>query len=143
MATLEEQRRYQREWVARRRAAWFSDKVCVDCASREDLELDHVDPSTKVSNSIWSWSQVRRDSEIAKCVVRCRACHLNKTIDNAEGSRAPGAFHGSSKLSRSDVEDILLRLSQGTSRRTIASAYGISTKTVSRISTGNHWSLRA
>lgn len=80
------QRRYQREWMARRRAEWFDGKVCVDCGGTERLEVDHVDrrlksPKLKKTNtSIWSWSQERRDVELAKCVVRCRDCHQRKTI---------------------------------------------------------------
>lgn len=80
-------RRYQREWVARRRAEFFADKVCVACGSSEDLELHHRDPAEKESHSIWSWSAERRDAELAKCEVRCAACHLD----------AHGKLHGTAK----------------------------------------------
>ena len=53
-ATKELQRAYQREWMARRRAAWFADKSCVRCGSTERLEIDHVDRSTKVTHALWS-----------------------------------------------------------------------------------------
>lgn len=75
---IEQRRAYAREWVANRRAEFMADKSCVDCGSTEKLELDHVDPSLKVSHSIWSWSSDRRAAEIAKCVVRCFRCHKNK-----------------------------------------------------------------
>ena len=74
-----ERRAYQLQWLANRRNAFFANKVCVDCGSEEDLELDHIDPEIKVANSIWSWSKVRRDEETAKCEVRCRACHRIRT----------------------------------------------------------------
>lgn len=93
---------YQRTWVAARRAAWFADKYYVRCGSREDLELDHIDPSTKESHNIWSWSEVRRDAEIAKCQVLCKSCHLLKTISESQqwtcrrcGGRKNGSFRRS------------------------------------------------
>jgi hypothetical protein len=70
--------KYQREWIARRRAEWFKDKRCIDCGKTDNLEIDHRDPSQKVSHSIWSWSLERRDEEAAKCDVRCHACHVNR-----------------------------------------------------------------
>lgn len=78
IADLTVRRQYQRKWVAERRAAFFAGKCCVDCGSTSGLELDHVDPSTKVHHAIWSWSEPRRLSEIAKCVVRCRSCHSSR-----------------------------------------------------------------
>ena len=80
----EEQRRYQREWIARRRSEWLSDKACLDCGATSDLEIDHLDPSSKVSHRIWSWETRRREAELAKCVVRCRGCHLRKSHDNGD-----------------------------------------------------------
>lgn len=65
--------------MTQRRAAFFQDKKCVECGSIEDLELDHVDPSTKVSHRIWTWSEVRRNEELAKCQILCRSCHQKKT----------------------------------------------------------------
>lgn len=75
-----QQREYQRKWMAQRREDFFHDKVCVDCGSSSQLEIDHVDPSQKVSHRLWSWSKARRDAELEKCVVRCKPCHLEKSI---------------------------------------------------------------
>lgn len=75
----DEKRKYQREWYARRRADYFAGKVCVDCGTNEQLELDHVDRATKVSHNIWSWSADRREAELAKCEPRCHDCHEAKT----------------------------------------------------------------
>lgn len=71
----QKQREYQRKWVAKRRQEFFHDKQCIDCGSVNKLELDHVDPKTKIHHAIWSWSQERRENEIDKCVVRCSYCH--------------------------------------------------------------------
>ena len=75
----EVKREYQRQWVARRRAEWFADKHCVKCGSTDELQLDHIDPKTKVNNSIWSWSVARRVVELEKCQVLCYPCHKVKT----------------------------------------------------------------
>lgn len=73
------QAEYQREWTARRRARWLAGKVCVICGSTEDLQVDHIDPRTKVSHHVWSWSQARREAELAKCQVLCGPHHKEKT----------------------------------------------------------------
>ncbi|QBZ72742.1 HNH endonuclease [Gordonia phage GodonK] len=80
----DKQRQYQREWRARRRDEWFADKVCVDCNTTENLQLDHVDPSLKIDHRIWSWSAARREAELAKCVVRCHDCHVVKTVAHGD-----------------------------------------------------------
>lgn len=68
-----------------RRAAWFAaNGPCVDCQSWESLELDHVDPNTKVSHRVWSWANARRLAELSKCVARCHRCHRKKTVGNNE-----------------------------------------------------------
>jgi 5-methylcytosine-specific restriction endonuclease McrA len=77
----EARRQYNREWVAKRRAAYFEDKICVKCGSVERLELDHIDPETKVTNSVWSWADEKRNIELAKCQILCHECHKQKTIE--------------------------------------------------------------
>lgn len=76
----ERQKQYQRQWIARRRAVWFADKVCAGCGSTSSLELHHLDPSTKVTHRIWSWAKERREAELAKCQVLCFDCHLQKSV---------------------------------------------------------------
>lgn len=72
-------RNYQREWIKKRRNSWFQDKCCVKCKSTKNLELDHIDPYSKISNHIWSWSKERRIQELEKCQVLCYSCHKEKT----------------------------------------------------------------
>jgi hypothetical protein len=79
MATREAQREYQRAWCARRRSSYFSGKTCVDCGSPDNLQLDHIDRTTKVDHRVWSWSEQRRAEELKKCVPRCQPCHAKKT----------------------------------------------------------------
>lgn len=90
-ANVEDKRKAQNAWRAKRRADWFAENgPCVDCGSWEDLRLDHVDASTKVDHRVFSWSEARRLLELAKCVVRCQPCHVIKTRfhkENAKGSQ--------------------------------------------------------
>jgi len=72
--------------MKRIRREWFKKSgPCVDCGSWKNLETDHIDPATKVSHKVWSWSEQRRSEELAKCVVRCHDCHRKKT--NAQLAR--------------------------------------------------------
>ncbi len=48
---------YSRKWAADRRAAFFLDKECAWCGSRENLELDHIDPGPCPQNDVkQNWS---------------------------------------------------------------------------------------
>jgi len=76
----EKQREYQRRYVARARRSWLKEHgPCVRCNSRKKLEVDHIDRSTKVSHSVWSWSPQHREAELSKCQVLCSECHKKKT----------------------------------------------------------------
>ena len=75
-------RDYQRDWVKRRRESWVAaNGPCAKCGSGEALEVDHVDPSTKLCNpgAIWSRRAEFRELELAKCQVLCKRCHKVKT----------------------------------------------------------------
>ena len=78
-ATRSEQQKYQREWCAKRRVAYLADKSCVECGTRQSLEVDHIDPGQKVTHRIWSWSDERRAAELAKCQILCTTHHKAKT----------------------------------------------------------------
>ena len=83
-----------------RRENWFLENgPCVECGSDKNLHLDHIDPSTKVSHKIWSWSESRMLEELAKCQVLCRPCHEEKTAkENSE--RQGGPKHGTAHMYR-------------------------------------------
>jgi len=82
---IEEQREYDKRWRAERRTQWINEQggKCVDCDSTEQLEIDHVDYKLKACNvaTLWSRKKDIRDKELVKCVVRCNACHMLKTIE--------------------------------------------------------------
>lgn len=90
MDRKEYMRKYQRKWMARRRKEFFDDKSCIECGATENLELDHIDPSEKISHKIWSWAESKRLSEIAKCQVLCGECHKKKTKEWYRQNRKHG-----------------------------------------------------
>lgn len=55
---------------------------CVVCGTTEDLQLDHIDPTTKLIDvgKMWGVSEVRFWTEIAKCQLLCRKHHIEKTV---------------------------------------------------------------
>jgi hypothetical protein len=88
----ERQKKYAREWLARRRSTWLKENgPCVNCGSWKGLEVDHVDPKKKVDHRVWSWSVERRNKELSKCQVLCARCHKKKTSD----ARIAKIGHGS------------------------------------------------
>lgn len=90
----DKKREYQRKWIAQRKAEYFKGKTCTKCGTSDDLQLDHIDRTKKVSHSIWSWSQVRREAELDKCQVLCIPCHRTKTNDDVYGDWKHGTTRG-------------------------------------------------
>lgn len=56
--------------------------VCVVCGSTKDLQLDHLNPSTKKFNlgKLWSTNLENFLEELTKCQLLCFTCHQAKTI---------------------------------------------------------------
>jgi hypothetical protein len=133
MATPEEQREYQRKWIAARRAKWFSDKRCVDCGTKDELQLDHVDRKLKISHNIWSWSWQRIATETVKCVVRCRPCHIKKSLLYEEAG-------GNYKITRQIVEEIRRKYNTTSIlQKDLGIQYGLSKSQISRIVNDEQW----
>lgn len=90
-------RKYQRRWLSARRQAWFrAHGPCVRCGSWDDLEIDHIDPKTKITSVVWSWAEKRRDRELLKCQVLCHRCHVMKSIEARDWKLRPEAPEGES-----------------------------------------------
>lgn len=121
MATREAQREYQRRWLAERRATWFRNRVCIDCGTADGLELDHIDPRQKVTHKVWSWSAVRRNVELAKCVARCEKCHAKKSGREV----ARGERHGRSLASTEQVLEIRRRVAAGEKQTEVGLSMGL------------------
>lgn len=85
---IAKKREYQNKWKAQRRLDWIvsQNSTCVECGNVDGpWEVDHVDPSTKVSSAIWSWSKVRMAEELEKCQLLCKSCHREKTNKELSG----------------------------------------------------------
>ena len=97
MATVEDQRKFQRERCRKRRAyavAIFGGK-CQKCGSTDKLEFDHVDPKDKKYNisNMWQWKSERIREELLKCQLLCSRCHRDKTGRCKHGSKAMYTKH--------------------------------------------------
>lgn len=107
-ADPDKQREYGRLWRAKRHDDWFAENgPCIDCGSWDDLQIDHLDPKQKVSHKVWSWTKVRMDEELTKCVVRCSPCHRKK--GQVEGDYGAG----SRRISTENVAEIRQRYADG------------------------------
>jgi 5-methylcytosine-specific restriction endonuclease McrA len=121
--------------MQRRRADWLTaNGPCKKCGSWKDLEVDHVDPASKVSHRIWSWSDARRAIELAKCQVLCATCHNEKAQHNQEF--ANGEANGQTKLTAVEVHKI--RQASGTLSQ-IATRFTLPKSTVASIRSGRRW----
>ena len=56
--------------------------ACVVCGATEDLQLDHLNPSTKKFNlgKLWSTNLENFLEELTKCQLLCFTCHQLKTV---------------------------------------------------------------
>src|SRR5574343_493641 len=63
---------------------------CEKCGSKEKLELDHIDPSTKIFNisSKIHHRFIKIVSELQKCQLLCQKCHLVKTKEDRNSIQA-------------------------------------------------------
>jgi hypothetical protein len=128
-ADPDRQREYMRKWMADRRAEWFAaNGPCIDCGAWNDLQLDHVDAEAKVTHRVWSWTRVRREAELAKCVARCRSCHVRKTSAAQESPRA--MRHPRSLLTTEQVREVRRRAEAGESQAALGREFGVSHKYV-------------
>jgi hypothetical protein len=131
-ADPDKQRAYQAAWIRSRREAWLAEHgPCIDCGSWDQLEVDHLDSTTKVTHRIWSWSMARRTTELEKCVVRCTHCHGVKTAAHGEHT---------SRIGIAAVMEIRQRRAQGTPIKQLAAEFGIDRRNVLRIVKMEAWS---
>ena len=130
-------RDYQRAWISKRRLEYFEGKYCERCGSSEDLQLDHVDPDKKISHRIWSWSEERREEEIAKCQVLCKPCHRSKTFDQ----RPKGSNTANSRLTEEQVVEIRELYQSGSwTYQRLADRYHVGKRTVADVIKRVTWS---
>jgi len=144
-------REYQRQWrekhkgyhaayQARRKAEWFAQNgPCRKCGGWENLEVDHIDPSTKITHNIWCWPLERRLAELAKCQVLCESCHLEKTKQDLRSINRNFALQGRHVLRPDMVRFIRAWSSAGMGHRGIAAILNIHHATVYSVLVGKSW----
>lgn len=88
---------YMRAWYERRRAQAVAGLGghCARCDETEDLQFDHIDPSSKTMTiaKMWTASEVRFQAELAKCQLLCQPHHNEKTLAE-RGFTAGKGRHG-------------------------------------------------
>lgn len=143
---LMDRNEYMRKWYAGR-VATMHQKLggkCAECGGVNNLEIDHIDPTTKVTNvtTLWnkSWEEINR--ELAKCQLLCTEHHQEKSAH--EGSqtknRLRGEENGSSKLTWQLVQRIRKMYADGASiKYQIAPELGINRHTVMRVVQNKTW----
>ncbi len=79
----DDMREYMRNWRERRRtrARQMLGGKCGQCGADGAIEFDHIDPSTKkcAIAAMWTASEEKFNSEVAKCQLLCGECHKEKT----------------------------------------------------------------
>lgn len=115
------------------REDWFAaNGPCKSCGSVEKLELDHIEPDTKVSHTVWSWTPMRRCLELKKCQVLCRKCHRKKTALN-RGRLRGCTVRSLRKISDKQVLKAVLLRQMGKTVREIAKQFGVSHATITKL----------
>jgi hypothetical protein len=68
---------------------------CIDCGSKKELEFDHIEPKEKSFSiaKLWSVKEEEFWKEINKCNLRCKNCHIIKTVLQNGQTMAKGT-HG-------------------------------------------------
>jgi len=144
MRTKEEQRRYQNEWVKRRRLEWIKENgPCVKCGTWSNLQVDHKVNLEKeiATRSLWSLSpkNPQRVKELAKCQVLCRKCHRGKTDSIDSLHRVRGDEHPRAKLTEPQVKEIRRLRAKNWTQRAIAHKFGVSRQAVEKICNRKTW----
>lgn len=68
---------------------------CVTCSGKEDLQFDHINPSSKAYDVGKRLLDAREKvlAELAKCQLLCHRCHIAKTLED-KGQENARQMHG-------------------------------------------------
>ncbi len=140
--SIKEQRKYQREWMQARRSEWVkAHGPCQECGSAENLEIDHIDPFSKLikPGQIWGRRKKVREAELAKCQVLCNECHAKKSVIDLIARSSRGENRPSSKLTNEQVIEIRMKRLQGETYRLLAECYQVHFTTIGQICRRERW----
>ncbi len=96
-AIAQQQTDYINKLIQQRRKQWINENgPCKNCGSFDNLEVDHIDPSTKAihTSHIWTREERIRIRELSKCQVLCKPCHQNKTSKENKKEVTHGTISG-------------------------------------------------
>lgn len=114
---------------------------CVVCLTTDNLQFDHVDPTTKLFNigsGSKNVSEKRFWAEVAKCQLLCLPHHEEK--GKTDGSQTfYGESNGRAKLRELDVKYIRKLHELGHTQVAIAKEFGVSNAAVHLILAGKTW----
>ncbi len=117
----------------RAKSVKFLGGKCVDCGRTDELQFDHKDPTTKITNIARlltsSWDKIK--IELVKCQLLCYDCHHNKTIESKDKQH---------KLTFAEADGI--RIKYQTSKYThqeLAIIYKVSKSTIAKILRNEHY----
>jgi 5-methylcytosine-specific restriction endonuclease McrA len=112
---------------------------CARCGSNDNLEVDHLDPGSKLIQPAKLWSMApdnpKRIAELAKCQVLCETCHLAKTKAELRELHR-GEKSSTATLTDEQAKEVKQRLSLGERSIDIARELKVSKNAISRIKRG-------
>lgn len=131
----EEFRRANNKKISDRRLAWLKKNgPCTKCGSNKDLEVDHINPSTKIGHNFWSWSKPRRDAEAIKCQALCSVCHRKKSAKESSDLQRGQPKFNYRKHSTETIKRLFeLHFGLGLSQRAACKELGVSRSVLSDI----------
>ena len=92
---------YMKEYLFKRYHAKLKEAIsllggkCVQCGATDNLQFDHIDPSTKKFKITLMLSHSKKEvkEELKKCQLLCRECHDIKSIKES-GKKVAKGTHG-------------------------------------------------
>lgn len=129
-------REYQLRYLTARRRAWVDKNgPCQRCGGTENLQIDHIDPSTKEYpvSRIWSRREEVREAELYKCQVLCAECHKAKTSEE-NSTRMMGRKPPNRGLSDRQARAVRAWADAGYRHKDISDRLGVSKSVIKDIS---------
>lgn len=131
-------KKYRHEKAARQKkmALALLGGKCVKCGTDENLQFDHIDPSTKrfhiLQQITGNWAEIEK--EIRKCQLLCYACHKGKSAAETTERNAiifSGERSVRAKLTDAQAAEYRERfVAGGLTMHAIAAGTGMATKNV-------------
>lgn len=121
-------------------------EVCTLCGSDSQLQIDHIDPQTKSFDLLKRWGTNWNiiTSELDKCQLLCRDCHVEKTKSDGSGRQlstyARGDKINTSKFSQMDIDSIREKYKPFVySYSMLAKEYGVSRSSIVHVVKNRTW----